>query len=161
MSKSLKKAFLDKAPGHPFASVTLFAVGGENKQTGEILTASLPMVVTGQTRDGEMMRDGEKLEEHILEAEGGIQSFQDDLKKFDAPPNYFLSITFAAVPGVVDAEAYDLDSPWCFPVEKSEYRRGYLSFERPPGTAGGEVPKHKFYSENWPGEYPEQKKKKS
>lgn len=133
------KALFTREQQHPFKQINLIAVGKKGK-------AMLAMSPEATERNANTLFAFFSLRP----GQGGWQAFKEQVETCKPILAHFLSITFTSVPGVVEAEDYDLDSPWCFPVYKvGDYER----IVRPGFTEGGEVPDWDWYAKTWESEY--------
>ena len=81
---------------------------------------------------------------------GGLSAFKEAIARTRDISAYFLSISFTSIPGIVEADHYDLHTPWCFPVKiEGDYKRIF----RPSDRKGGELPDYEWYEETWEDEY--------
>jgi hypothetical protein len=133
------------------------------REPGKIILNPPPEVVADEHLEGNVWRG--KITTPGLEL--GSETMKTALRRFDAEVGriiaagkpilgYFLSIRFRGLPGLIEADAYDLAKyPWCFPVKtagKPKIRRCARSLSR----IGGELPKHAYYASKWGKEFGEE-----
>jgi hypothetical protein len=141
------KALFHNAQQHPFALINLIVVGTKDN-------AILPMYpnATESNPNTDLAFFGMRLGK-----KGGLKAFKEEVEANNPTRGTFLSISFTDVPGIVDAEHYDLESPWCFPVEIDG---DYDHIFRVAKTIGGELPDlNDLYQLTWKNEYGQTKAK--
>ncbi|MDR2573856.1 MAG: metallophosphoesterase [Desulfovibrio sp.] len=137
------KALFSKTQQHPFRKINLIAVGKDNMAMLSMYPE--PVESINKKRGG-----GTFPVFNLRLGEGGLSAFKKVTKADTEIIAYFLSISFSSVPGVVDADHYDLHTPWCFPVKiEGDYKRIF----RPSDKRGGELPDYEWYEETWEEEY--------
>jgi hypothetical protein len=140
LTRKFKRIFNDV---HPFREITLFAVSGNNR----CYFCMKPKIEEDKkefsTPDYTFRGFKFSCETNEFDDFKEISDGYDNVK-------YFLSIKFDELQDVISNDEYDINSPWCFPVEiDGDCERIYRIIKR----TGGELPVHRNYQENWSREY--------
>jgi hypothetical protein len=137
--------FIAAVGGNPIAEISLHAVHKRKE-----MPPMGPLVISPTTANAGSGGTLSISEGNVIDFYKKIESNRNDIKEF----MLFFSIKLKDPPDKKLSDIYDIESPWCFPVEDiavadvgnggllDRTRRG---FARPLDTIGGEVPKFEDY----------------